>query len=161
MEAPDSRYEHTGCIRCGDCCEAFLMNDDLVESHRPYFQRTVVSEKHLPHIGQTLVLTEDGRCVFLLPDNTCSIYEDRPEFPCRIFGIPGWLECPTVAPDGRLRTPDERDRILERNSDRDQWSDEFRKYFNDHAAACVEKLMKQPGPGTGIPEILPHAPAQG
>lgn len=137
------------------------MDDELLDSHRSFFRRSVLCEKHFPQIGQTLVLTADGRCVFLLPDNTCSIYNDRPEFPCRIFGIPGWLECPTVTPDGRLRRPDERDRILERNADRSRWSDEFRQYFDNHAAACVEKLLKKQGSGKGMPVVLPEAAGKG
>lgn len=146
MVFPEARYRDTGCIRCGECCEAFLMDDDLLDSHRHCFCRDVLSEKQFPQIGQTLVLTAGGRCVFLQQDNTCSIYDDRPEFPCRIFGIPGWLECPRVAPGGTPRPREEHDRIVARNGDRSRWSPEFRRYFEDRAAERVDTLMKRENP---------------
>jgi Fe-S-cluster containining protein len=145
MGFPEARYRDTGCIRCGECCEAFLMDDDLLDRHRHDFCRGVLSEKHFPQIGQTLVLAAGGRCVFLQQDNTCSIYDDRPEFPCRIFGIPGWLECPAVGPGGAPRTREEHDEIIARNGDRSRWSAEFRRWLEERAAERVDALMKERG----------------
>ena len=36
------------------------MDDELLDSHREFFRRSVREEKHFPQIGQTLVLTGDG-----------------------------------------------------------------------------------------------------
>ena len=158
MTESDDRYENTGCIRCGDCCEHCILAEDLVNSHRSSFQRTVIREQRFPAIGQVFIRTADGRCVFLLPDNTCAIYPDRPLIPCRVFGIPEYLECPKVAPDGTLRSRQEYDRIVAKNSDRAQWSDEYRRLVEEEAEKYIDNLMKRKKPPGEI--ILSPGPVE-
>jgi len=139
----DDRYQDTGCIRCGDCCEHCIMAEELVNRHRSSFHRTVIRERRFPHIGQIFIQTADGRCVFLLSDNTCSIYPDRPLIPCKIFGIPEYLACPKIAPDGTIRTRQEYERVVAKNSDRSQWSDEFRSLVEEEAGKYLDELMRR------------------
>lgn len=69
--------------------------------------------------------TEDGDCVFLKLDNTCAIYEDRPQV-CKSFGLSGGaMECPNVAPNGRIRSKEEAKRAKIRIMDY------FRKKIED------------------------------
>lgn len=90
-----------------ECCEPFIKEEELVEEYHGFFQRSVRREKHFFHISAVLVETADNKCVFLLPDNTCSIYQSRPEFPCRMFGTSGFPECPKIIPDGRVRSKED------------------------------------------------------
>lgn len=106
------------CQKCGWCCiDDFYMDTELVNKYRHRFQRPVTNEKKPPeHLGkETYVFTKlltlenltPGDCVFLKLDNTCAIYEDRPQT-CKKFGLlSGKLECPNVAPNGRIRTKEE------------------------------------------------------
>lgn len=135
-------YQNTGCIRCGDCCEHFLMATELVDRHRLSFQRTVIQEQHFPGIGLVFIRTADGRCVFLRMDHSCSIYPDRPLIPCRVFGMPEYLECPKITPEGAIRSPQEYDRIVAKNSDRAQWSDAFRQLVQEEAEKYIEEFMR-------------------
>ena len=52
--------------------------------------------------------TPDRACVFLKEDNSCAVYDDRPDI-CRNFGREWWgpMMCPNVAPDGRRRSGEE------------------------------------------------------
>jgi Fe-S-cluster containining protein len=143
MKDINNNYQNTGCIKCGDCCEKFLMAEDLVNQHRSSFQRIIIQEQRFPKIGQILIHTIDGKCVFLFPDNTCSIYQDRPEFPCKIFGIPKYLECPKVSLDGKTRSKKEYDRIIAKNTDKSQWSDDYKKYLDEHSKKYVDEFLKK------------------
>jgi Fe-S-cluster containining protein len=96
------------CQHCGWCCEKFPMDPTLVNTHRDKFQRPVRNEilKFHPFTAQLVMIvdTDSSYCVFLKSDNTCAIYEDRPKI-CRMFGhSEGPLECPNVAPNGRVRS---------------------------------------------------------
>ena len=55
--------------------------------------------------GEVIPMNKEGlSCVFLKPDLSCNIYEERPEI-CRSYGsLPG-LECPKIKPNGGLRSP--------------------------------------------------------
>jgi len=143
MTDPDDNYGNTTCIRCGECCEPFIMEEEFVERFRSCFQRTVLHEQHFPRINAALVRTTDDKCVFLFPDNTCSVYPYRPEFPCKMFGIPHYLECPKVTPEGELRSPQEYEKIIARNTDRSQWTREFRKKLDELAEKRVDEVMRQ------------------
>jgi hypothetical protein len=145
MENTDNNFENTGCIKCGDCCETFLMSEDLVNQHRHSFQRVVIREQRFPKIGQILIQTIDGKCVFLFQDNTCSIYTDRPEHPCKIFGIPTFLECPRVSPDGKIRSKKEYDKIIAKNTDKSQWSEDYKHYLEEHTKKYVDEFLKKHG----------------
>lgn len=143
MTDSDDIYGKTNCIRCGDCCEPFIMEEEFVERFRSCFQRPVLREQHFPTISAALVRTTDNKCVFLFPDNTCSVYPSRPEFPCRMFGIPHYLECPKVTPGGTMRSPQEYEKIIAKNSDRSQWTDEFKEKLAELAEKRVDDLIRK------------------
>ena len=155
MTDSDDNYGKTNCIKCGDCCESFIMEEEFVEQFRSCFQRPVLREQHFPTINATQVLTTDNKCVFLLPDNTCSVYKFRPEFPCRMFGMPHYLECPKVTPGGKMRSPQEYEKIVAKNTDRSLWSDEFKKKLDELAEKRVEEVIrKQKKECNGMPEFF-------
>jgi Fe-S-cluster containining protein len=147
MADPDDKYGKTNCIRCGDCCEPFIMEEEFIERFRSHFQRPVLREQHFPTINATLVRTTDDKCVFLFPDNTCSVYQSRPEFPCRMFGIPRYLECPKITPEGKLRSQQEYEEIIAKNTDRSQWSDEFKIKLDELAEKRVEDVIRKQNEG--------------
>lgn len=155
MTDSDDNYGKTNCIKCGDCCEPFIMEQEFVEQFRSCFQRPVLREQHFPTINAVLVRTIDDKCVFLFPDNTCSVYPSRPEFPCRMFGMPHYLECPKVTPGGKMRSPQEYEKIVAKNTDRSQWTDEFRKKLGELAEKRVEEVIrKQKKECNGMPEFF-------
>jgi hypothetical protein len=117
------------------------MEDEFVEQFRSCFQRPVLHEQHFPTINATLVRTTDNKCVFLFPDNTCSVYQSRPEFPCRMFGIPQYLECPKITLEGKTRSQQEYEKIIAKNTDRSQWSEEFRIKLTELAEKRVEEVI--------------------
>jgi Fe-S-cluster containining protein len=143
MTDSDDNYGKTNCMKCGDCCEPFIMEEELVEQFRSSFQRTILREQHFPSINATLIRTIDNKCVFLFPDNTCSIYQYRPEFPCKMFGIPHYLECPKVTPDGKTRSKEEYEKIIAKNCDRSQWSDEYKKKLDELVKKRVDDVIKK------------------
>jgi Fe-S-cluster containining protein len=147
MADPDDNYGKTNCIRCGDCCEPFIMEEEFVERFRSRFQRPVRREQHFPRINAALVQTTDDKCVFLFPDNTCSVYKSRPEFPCRMFGIPQYLECPKITPEGTMRSRQEYENIIVKNSDRAQWSGEFKKKLGELAEKRVDEVIRKQNEG--------------
>ena len=125
------------CSRClarckADCCRGPIpMPRALFERHVPI--RKVIAVQDIGN-GHVVVLGEDetrstanpktmisggpgaktvyGCCPFLGLDNSCSIYEDRPEV-CRIFGseVDAFMTCSYQAADGRVRARPERRRI--------------------------------------------------
>ena len=117
------------------------MEEEFVEKFRSCFQRHVLREQHFPTINATLVRTTDNKCVFLFPDNTCSVYQSRPEFPCRMFGIPQYLECPKITLEGKTRSQQEYEKIIAKNTDRSQWSEEFRRKLTELAEKRVEEVI--------------------
>jgi Fe-S-cluster containining protein len=119
------------------------MEEEFVEQFRSYFQRPVLHEQHFPAINAALVRTTDNKCVFLFSDNTCSVYPSRPEFPCKMFGIPPYLECPKVTPEGKMRSKPEYEKIIAKNSDRSQWSEEFKKKLDELAEKRVEEVIRK------------------
>ena len=143
MNRSNDDYQNTGCIKCGDCCETFLMAEDLINKHRTSFQRIVIHEQRFPKIGQILIKTIDGKCVFLLPNNFCSIYHDRPLIPCKVHGIPKYIECPTVSPDGKKRSRKEYDRIVAKNTNKSRWSMEYKKLLKEEAKKCADEFVKK------------------
>lgn len=147
MTDSDDNFGKTNCIRCGDCCEPFIMEEEFVMQFRSRFQRPVLREQHFPNINATLVCTVDNKCVFLFPDNTCSVYEFRPEFPCRMFGISRYLECPKVTPEGKMRSKEEYEQIIAKNMDRSQWSDDFKKKLDELAKKRVEEVIRTQNKG--------------
>lgn len=136
-------YSNTGCIRCGDCCETFLMDEDFVNAHRFSFQRIVIREERHPGVGQIWIHTTDEKCVFLFPDNKCSIYSERPLIPCRIMGVPNYLECPVISPDGKKRSKAEYDKIQNKNCNSAKYSPEYKKLITEHSRKTAEKMIEK------------------
>ena len=106
------------CQHCGWCCEIFPMDTELVNKYRHLFQRPVKKEVKTQRFSRndTVVFTDtkNGDCVFLKLDNKCAIYEDRPQI-CKSFGHSGGeIECPNVAPNGRIRSSEEAKRAKNR-----------------------------------------------
>jgi Fe-S-cluster containining protein len=110
------------CEHCGWCCEVFPLDPKFVEAHREQFQRPVIKEilTRNPFSGKEVIVVNTGTdpssdsCVFLKRDNTCAVYNDRPDV-CRKFGLSGGaMECLNIAPDGRVRSKEERIRAKKR-----------------------------------------------
>ena len=86
----------SGCIRCGSCCNNFLMTKGQVIRILEYL-------KEKPNVIKELRETPEVEgipnvCIFLrgtVGRTYCKIYSVRPEI-CRVFGVEGrdGLECP-------------------------------------------------------------------
>ena len=126
------------CLRCAECCEdGILMNKDFVARFQKKFQtKDGIMESYTN--GQVLVRTGNGKCVFLRSDNLCAVYPFRPQI-CRDFGNPKYLECPVVSPEGKLRSKEEHDRIVAKNKDDSQWSEEFKKKRENEVRKTIHR----------------------
>ena len=107
------------CQKCGWCCEIFPIDTDIVNNNRHLFQRPVLKEEKWDKNGkdETIVITNSifRDCVFLKRDNTCAIYENRPQL-CKDYGrSDGSLACPYLTSDGKLRSEYETKEILANN----------------------------------------------
>ena len=142
MANPDHRHYESHCIRCGFCCEPFFMDDELIDQFKGYFSHQIINEVHDRELELTELQTADNKCVFLFPDNTCAIYEYRPEM-CRRFGDPDFCECPRVTPDGKLRSESEFKRINDFNSDGEKWSDKHKKQLLEIGFKRVEYIKNK------------------
>lgn len=103
------------CQKCGYCCTVIPIDRHLIEKNRDKFQR-IVKEEIITKMNPNMILicTIDSKCVFLTEDNLCSIYDERPQI-CRDYGLSGGpMECPKVAPSGRIRGTDEIKRVKKR-----------------------------------------------
>jgi len=120
------------------------MENEFVDQFRSYFQRIVSKEVHSKELEWTKVQTVDNKCVFLFPDNTCSIYKYRPKT-CRDFGNMDFLECPKIGPDGKERTEKEFERIKERNTNSSLWSDEYKNSILNEAKERIKLLKTREG----------------
>jgi Fe-S-cluster containining protein len=102
------------CQKCGYCCTIVPLKGSIIREFRRSYQRPVIEERRINESDTFSVITEDAWCVFKKPDGQCAIYEYRPEI-CRIFGhSSGLLECPRFAPSGRIRSPQEVQRVFTR-----------------------------------------------
>jgi DNA-binding CsgD family transcriptional regulator len=80
------------CTGCGQCCGPVPIDRYKWKYLSGKLQREPKFIKD--YIGNTVLpITETGDCVFLTPEKTCAIYEERPEV-CRLFGTIKELECP-------------------------------------------------------------------
>jgi Fe-S-cluster containining protein len=69
-----------------------------------------------------VVNSEDSlKCVFLKPDCSCAIYEDRPEV-CRNYGTAPDLECPYIKPNGNLRSPAQNKHVQRKINQKIDWT---------------------------------------
>jgi Fe-S-cluster containining protein len=143
MKKSDNDCHEFHCLRCGDCCEDKIPLDIIfLKRFRGKFQQENFQAKHLVKMKQLMIITENGKCVFLCPDNSCAIYPHRP-IVCRWYGKKNLLECPKVSPDGKIRSKEEQDRIIAKNSDPSQWSDEYKKRLDDAAKRKVVSDIKK------------------
>jgi hypothetical protein len=60
-----------------------------------------------------------------------------------MFGIPHYLECPKVTPAGKMRSKQEYEKIIAKNTDRSQWSDEFKEKLAELAEKRVEEVIRK------------------
>lgn len=88
--------EHSPCSDCGACCQHFRVSfyQGELDSFPGGFVPTEMTTPLTPFLV-CMKGTEQGhgRCIALLPNNRCAIYERRPT-PCREF--------PVYMDDGRL-----------------------------------------------------------
>lgn len=88
---------------CSQCCGIVPIDRWICKIHEGKQQRKVVEiigDKN----GEVYPFTEDGKCVFLTPDNRCAIYDDRPDV-CRQYGQCDELPCPYIKKNGNPRSP--------------------------------------------------------
>ncbi|HEY9745424.1 MAG TPA: YkgJ family cysteine cluster protein [Oculatellaceae cyanobacterium] len=81
-------YERTGsCNRCGKCCtNIYLIHGQKVIDTPELFEELQLSNPEYQYF-KPVSQDEEGllfQCTHLQPDNTCGIYENRPEF-CRKY----------------------------------------------------------------------------
>lgn len=79
------------------------------------------SEKHEAE-GNCILVTDNHRCVFLKEDNTCNIYDERPDV-CRKFGDESHplLFCTIQSKEGKARSRQEKrkvERMIDKFTDR-------------------------------------------
>ncbi|HSA37363.1 MAG TPA: hypothetical protein P5013_00540 [Methanoregula sp.] len=60
-----------------------------------------------------------------------------------MFGIPHYLECPKVTPEGKMRSKEEYEQIIAKNMDRSQWTEEFRRKLDELAEKRVEEMIRK------------------
>ena len=84
---------HAPCLRCGECCRApgyVHLKPDEVEVLAAHLGMAVYefTARHTrltrERAGLSLTEAEDGACVFLHPDGSCSVHEVKPR-QCRTF----------------------------------------------------------------------------
>jgi hypothetical protein len=82
-------YERVGsCNQCGKCCtNIYLVHGDRTIDNLPLFEELKGGNPEY-HYFEPIIDEQDGslvfRCSHLQPDNTCGIYENRPDF-CRRY----------------------------------------------------------------------------
>lgn len=93
------------------------MDPELIRRNRHLFQRPVKEEIELfdENFDIKIIIKTDCElpdCVFLKSDNTCAIYDHRPDL-CKKYGLSsGIMECPNVTPEGKIRSPKEREKVI-------------------------------------------------
>jgi Fe-S-cluster containining protein len=133
------------CIRCGECCEDKIFLDiSFLSEYRQNFQRKIVKALHSEQMEQLAIITEDGKCVFLRADNSCAIYPNRPDI-CRMFGIPGFLECPKVDSHGQLRSEEGSQEVHSRNCDHSKHSKRYENWLNKETKRRAHEYIAKHG----------------
>lgn len=82
------------CKNCGECCGLVPFTNEFLFRHRDKMQRHlrfVVDE--IPFHELVIMLTNDGKCLFLTDKKECAIYNNRPNV-CRWMGVKADLPCP-------------------------------------------------------------------
>lgn len=97
-----------------ECCNCFApIECEIYEKHKDKAQRKILEIKKMSAPFEIyLVITEDGRCVFLDENLNCSIYEDRPQI-CKLFGSEShsYLVCRWLSKDSCVRSRQKRRQI--------------------------------------------------
>lgn len=88
--------------KCNQCCGNVPIPKELFEKHKSKVQREIVECLDLD--GEIYPATNDGICVFNMPDCRCAIYSFRPKI-CRLYGTISDLKCPYIDHRGIARTP--------------------------------------------------------
>lgn len=104
----DCSKSHKQCE--GKCCGPVPFDKGFIATQKP-----VREIKEILEVGTTkeIPVTEDLYCPFLGEDLKCTIYDKRPQV-CRDFGmgeVHSSLTCAFQAPDGRIRSRQERRQI--------------------------------------------------
>lgn len=104
--------------KAGCCSHATPLPQSLIVKHADRLQRAAIKVINMGTSpfgeGETAVHeTKDGSCVFLKPDYSCAVYEDRPHV-CKEFGseIHPYLCCTIQSKDGRARSRQEQRRVI-------------------------------------------------
>ena len=118
------------CLKdCAACCGIVPIKEEIYLKNKDKSQREVRQLLPSLKISEVIPLTEDMFCVFLKPDKTCAIYEDRPDV-CKDYGIKPELPCPYITIDGYKRTKREQKSI--------------RKVINKNTTTAMNKLNATP-----------------
>lgn len=87
-EAHNDVFEEIDCLDCANCCKTTspIFRDIDIErlSKRLKLTHTEFAEKYLQLDNDRDYVLKSSPCVFLLDDNKCSVYEDRPKA-CREY----------------------------------------------------------------------------
>ena len=87
---------------CGECCGIVAVPKELFYSSQELQQKKIIE---LIEYGEEIYpVTEDGLCIFLKKDKTCSIYKKRMQV-CRDYGLKKNIPCPYIDEKGNLRSP--------------------------------------------------------
>lgn len=87
-EAHDEVFEEIDCLNCANCCKTtspiFQMSD--IERLGRLFKQSPAEfiDEHLRLDDENDFVLRQSPCPFLLPDNKCLVYEDRPKA-CREY----------------------------------------------------------------------------
>ncbi|HNX02170.1 MAG TPA: YkgJ family cysteine cluster protein [Candidatus Cloacimonas sp.] len=104
-------------LKCADCCGPIPFEKVFYQSVLKFKQRPIVSEREVSSFGEDFIIpvTEDISCCFLTLENSCAIYEQRPQI-CRDFGngTHEHLTCPKIEPNGKIRSKKNRKLLTKR-----------------------------------------------
>lgn len=97
----DCKTAIESCLCKADCCGCFQMDNEQLARFKGSFQK---DGQHFPvSETETLIVTDDLRCVFLdRSDFHCVIHENRPNV-CRKYGMIEELPCPIYDVNGIKR----------------------------------------------------------
>ena len=88
FEAHDEAFEEIDCLKCGNCCRTtspvFKPEDIERLASRFRLKSREFIHKYLYKDADDDYVLKETPCPFLLEDNYCAVYEDRPQA-CRSF----------------------------------------------------------------------------
>lgn len=87
-EAHEQIFAETDCLACANCCKTtspIFTNRDIERLAKHFRVRPADFVDHYLRTDEDAdYVLKQSPCVFLNPDNTCSVYEDRPQA-CREY----------------------------------------------------------------------------